>query len=759
MAVSERKAVPEPTAASQNPSAPLYLAAFAILFCGIEAVSESLPDPDDRWRLTTTLLTAIGLLFSFGCRRLAVPPRLIEFGFSAAILLLAYGMVTDQVDWQRFLPVGGDKSELRLASCLAWASTFWSWTLLRDDRVLFCPLLSMAIIGCVATVNVDQSLLPFGCFVLATLFLLIHQNSLRARARASQREQARAGQVVWLGQAVLTAFCGLAALLLGSIVVVPAQAVMTQFSLGQAIRQMLRLGNAGGIGGFHLATPFSDEGSLPIGTGAGWSTSGEVLMHVSPSDRQEHYWRGRTYDLYTGEGWKSALSGLRALPQTGNATRVAFDVPPNLTPGDVPGALPITTAVTVRGETSEVYYAGQAGRLLLDQDSADPRMTAARSRPDGRLDLVGRLGGRFGYAVESLLAPDPLRLDTQNQLRRAGTDDPPEVRRSYLSLKDNDVTTAVDLAFFNSMRDQALQSLPPQDRGNRYAQTAAIRDWVSRRCTYSLDVAPIPANVDHVRDFLGNNRRGYCDLFASSMAVLCRSAGIPARVATGFAPGERAGDGFNLRVEDKHAWTEVYFPRMGWIDFDPTAGSITDGSVPLAKQNGAGGWRHFLLAQGPVPLALGTVILLIGLYLLKTEALDRFRRGRISEKTSPATGGEAVAQTPLGQAYQRMLRILGGLGLPRRPSETPAEFAARARPFLETLQSELGVPLDSDFVALVSARFAAARYGANVDVASSEELARGLSEFARAARRARVRLWGRALMARLKGRRERAAWN
>ncbi len=111
----------------------------------------------------------------------------------------------------------------------------------------------------------------------------------------------------------------------------------------------------------------------------------------------------------------------------------------------------------------------------------------------------------------------------------------------------------------------------------------AIRAWVANRCVYSLAVPPIPPEADHVHAFLGDTRRGYCDMFASSMAVLCRTAGIPARLATGFAPGDPDGDSFNLRGEDKHAWTEVYFPRVGWVAFDPTAGSRTDGTVPNAQ--------------------------------------------------------------------------------------------------------------------------------------------------------------------------------
>ena len=109
-------------------------------------------------------------------------------------------------------------------------------------------------------------------------------------------------------------------------------------------------------------------------------------------------------------------------------------------------------------------------------------------------------------------------------------------------------------------------------------------------------------------------------MFASSMAVLCRTAGIPTRVATGFAPGERNGQIFLLRAMDKHAWVEVFFPGSGWVEFDPTEGTSTDGSVPTnapaTKPNGANAFR-----TGAIPTVLSIAILAILIYLFKTEDL------------------------------------------------------------------------------------------------------------------------------------------
>ena len=75
------------------------------------------------------------------------------------------------------------------------------------------------------------------------------------------------------------------------------------------------------------------------------------------------------------------------------------------------------------------------------------------------------------------------------------------------------------------------------------------------------------------------DKRGFCMEIASSLTVMLRSIGVPARLVTGFAPGEESllGGEFTVRGKDAHAWVEVWFPGVGWQGFDPTA------SVPLGS--------------------------------------------------------------------------------------------------------------------------------------------------------------------------------
>ena len=70
-------------------------------------------------------------------------------------------------------------------------------------------------------------------------------------------------------------------------------------------------------------------------------------------------------------------------------------------------------------------------------------------------------------------------------------------------------------------------------------------------------------------------RHGYCQHYATTMAILLREHGIPTRLVAGFLPGQRdAGVFETVRFSAAHAWVEAYFPDYGWVEFDPTGGGV-----------------------------------------------------------------------------------------------------------------------------------------------------------------------------------------
>ena len=736
----------------EAPSLPLYLAGAVIALCAVFAADATLVRPDYDWLKNGLLLVGLGFVFSYGSRRLSIRPQIVDFGFAAVLLLLLAGIAGGQIALEQFLPVGADAPNLHIIVVLAWGTIVWAWALRSDNRVLGMAVPSMAVLGLAASVDLnDPVLVCFGVFIVTVVFLLIHQNFLQNRARATAEARAAAPPRLLLAQFAQAGLCSLAVLLIGSVVIIPAQAVFSRLSLAQAIRQLVSIKSPGLPGS--AALRFSDDDNLDIGTGAAWPTSAEVMMQVTPSDGQEHYWRGRTYDLYTGAGWQSTLEQQQA-PADGPAQdgdRLRYGIRPDLTPGDGDRAdAPLmTTRFQVFGETDQFYYAAGPRQILLRPD-AIRYSPGVRVYRDGRLDLFANPPVRLPYDVVSASAPDAARPEVQALLRRAGTDYPLPVRRLYLGVVGNGVTQAEDVDFFRQSVAEAVQTLPP-DRRDPLDEALALRDWVSRRCVYSLAPPPISEDDDHVRTFLRDNRRGYCDLFASSLAILCRTAGIPARLATGFAPGDPNGGSYNLRGEDKHAWTEVYFPGAGWVALDATVGSTTDGSVPSARKPGRGGWPGWLtrLRAGlggswalVFPLLAG-IVLIVGT-VLKTELYDRWRAGRPGASRSdpaltPAPG------TALGHRYARLARALARLGLARRPSETPAEHAARVTGRLPALEREFGVSLSRPLVTSLAAAFTQVCYARPGAPAGEAETWDGaLARFEAASWRAfGIRLWRR----------------
>ncbi|MDQ0382349.1 transglutaminase TgpA family protein [Amycolatopsis thermophila] len=103
--------------------------------------------------------------------------------------------------------------------------------------------------------------------------------------------------------------------------------------------------------------------------------------------------------------------------------------------------------------------------------------------------------------------------------------------------------------------------------------------------TYDTQTAAA-TDSDALADFLLKGKRGFCEQFASAMAVMLRVLNIPSRVAVGFTSGYADGDSRMITSQDAHAWVEVYFADLGWVSFDPTPRSDGRGYVPPYLQSG-----------------------------------------------------------------------------------------------------------------------------------------------------------------------------
>ncbi len=130
--------------------------------------------------------------------------------------------------------------------------------------------------------------------------------------------------------------------------------------------------------------------------------------------------------------------------------------------------------------------------------------------------------------------------------------------------------------------DPRIPELARQITGSEpspYRRAIAIERYLTTRYGYTLQLPSQPP-ADPLADFLFHRRRGHCEYFASSMAVLLRTIGIPSRIITGFrgAQFNQINSTYIVRASDAHAWVEVYIPGAGWLTFDPTP--TGDGPVP-----------------------------------------------------------------------------------------------------------------------------------------------------------------------------------
>lgn len=232
--------------------------------------------------------------------------------------------------------------------------------------------------------------------------------------------------------------------------------------------------------------------------------------------------------------------------------------------------------------------------------------------------------------------------------------------------------------------------------------------------TYSLELPRHDPEIDPVLDFLWNAKRGHCQRFASALAVMLRSQGIPCRIVIGFRGVESLGDGnYAVRHSQAHAWVEALVPRLGpagapahyWLTLDPTpAGALTDSSSALAHfwhsmtTSGESFWRNYVLDYHAdrqaatlelwdlaASIRIGGVLLLLGIAAVMFWAIRRQWRRR-------SVVAPALSTDPL---YAQLLNVLARrCKLAPRPAQTPLEFADQAGQHLQ------GVSLSPPFIEL-----------------------------------------------------------
>ncbi len=269
------------------------------------------------------------------------------------------------------------------------------------------------------------------------------------------------------------------------------------------------------------------------------------------------YFRGVAYDQYNGRSWGNSLAHRRILGRSGDGT---FQIPVERHAGGDPEAIQQEILIEAL-DTSALF-----GLSFMDKVRGNFLVVQA----DGMeaLYLPYTPAARFHYSVTSFSR----RLSAVDRTT-AGFLYPEHIRKHFLQLPQ--VTPAVrDLA-----REVTGKSSTP------FEKILAVEEHLRAQYRYSLDLNTTLSTTP-LDDFLFTRKTGYCEHYATAMVVLLRTLGIPARLVTGFLPGEwnDVGNYYVVRQRDAHAWVEVYFPKSGWITFDPTPIAAPTIPTPVLTQ-------------------------------------------------------------------------------------------------------------------------------------------------------------------------------
>ena len=582
-----------------------------------------------RSLLLSTLASAIGLLWVIG---IIVFPRSLWYGLPSKDTLTAIVQALRLVGEQAKVQVSPTPAlpPLLLAALTAlWTASFSAHALaLRASSPLLAILPPITLVGFADTVLEDGVRPVYAIAFLGAALAVVFVDGLR---------RIRQWGPLWSGSRTRRVTSTMNHGARGVALLAVAAAVLVPGLLPGFRAQALVDFSSNGDDGTKFDPFVSIQAQLKSQT--------PIDLFRVTSENGASYWRMFTLDRFNGTEWSSSDPSLETAQSVPSPARLNASFPSGAT--ELPQHYEVLTDLQnpwlPMANTPELVTL-PSGDLKWDADLA----TAG---------LPGGLPQGYEYSVTSrITAPSPGELDAVHFL--------PRVNYGRFTFVPGDVSPAVlDLA-----ERWAPATLTP------YRQVLALqRHLTSLPFTYSLDVKPT-ADADALLEFLTRTHKGFCQQFATAMAIMVRELGLPSRVVVGFRQGTPNGDTYTVDTNDAHSWVEVLFPGYGWLPFEPTPnisnpiarpGSYLNPSAPVdgssggtQAQEGAGGGPGSVTCLGangrPLPGQLCNAD-----RLLSGGGSDRGGHGR------PASVGE-LPTTDIGGyhvPYVKAFMVLLGLGL------------------------------------------------------------------------------------------------
>ncbi len=415
------------------------------------------------------------------------------------------------------------------------------------------------------------------------------------------------------------------------------------------------------------------------------------ILHVT-ADRRGIL-KGSTRTIYTGHSWqRAAMPSYRlASPLWRSQRRRVFADPLSQSPAgrrfSQTWSQAETLSITDLQRQTTLFSAGK----VQDLEVTNRLVFAPYFTPDGDL---------FTYAVQPELFAYTVKTSLINR-RQAGFD------QAALAAEQDLADEAKDDANWRNALAGNLQlpaELPDIVRStavevtaqakNPYAKALLLEQFLKDRGTYTLQPAMPPQDVDFVAYFL-DTREGHCVYYATAMAVMARTLGIPARYVEGFTmdDGSKAGE-YRVTGKNAHAWAELYFKGLGWLVFDPTpaapvrGAALPDEPEPTPAIPAAESATDTLTPEEKGPMS--AKVLLYGLLLLVLPILAgqlayrlALYRHRLTFEPTRISRRYADPGHCLEFYYQDVLRQLACLDLAPETGETLPQFARRAESYVQ----------------------------------------------------------------------------
>jgi len=568
-----------------------------------------------------------------------------------------------------------DEVRFPLADLFLWVQVIHSFDLPARKDLHFSLGASLTLMAIAGSLSQDTRFLAmlivyFGLVVVS--LVLGYRSEISENAAGWLRPPARRDRLVRAREPLRAAMISAIAAALLFLVIPRPQAAQTfalPFSLGA---------NTGSpaVGG--IANPgFSGDASTRVNQAAYYGFSQEMDLRVRgdlPDDlvmrvrsTAPAMWRALAFDRYDGTTWSAP-----------DSEPTQFEGgPPYLYPAQFRSLGP-------RQEVVQTYYVEAENASVLFTGGQPERVwfESALSYDElGSLRTSGTLTEGTVYSVVSTRG-----AATAAELRRAEGPPDPRVER-YLQLP-SDLPERVG----------GLARQITRGTTNTYDRVKAIERYLADNYRYRTDSPVPPEGRDAVDHFLFDTDVGFCEQFASATAVMLRTLGVPARVVVGYTPGSRSAFTglYDVRASDAHAWVEVWFPDLGWYEFDPTfavpEAEVELGQViPLVALIEAAIEKLGEVFPGGVGAMLRTTLVALLLAVSAFALWFVLRKTGRGSTPQPEVASDGLNLGPVARAFARWERAARLGGRARSPSETAAEFTYRlSSPDDATIRRALG---------------------------------------------------------------------